>query len=188
MRPRDEAKRRAILAATLEEVAQVGLAGLSMEAVARRAKVATGTVYIYFTNKDALIDALYRDTKQELTSLFCKDEGLPLRPAFQRICLAYLDYLTRHQTAMIFLAQAAGSPSLSEQTRAEAGLGMRPLHEMLERGKRELLLKNLDTPFMMAFLNATLRDLASLAAADPPAQRKQRFEQIVALCWDALRA
>ena len=51
VKPRDEAKARDILAATLHEIEHVGLAGLSMEAVARRAGVATGTVYIYYKNK-----------------------------------------------------------------------------------------------------------------------------------------
>ena len=52
MRQRDETKAQQILAATLDEVREVGLTGLSVEAVARRAGVATGTVYIYFKNKN----------------------------------------------------------------------------------------------------------------------------------------
>lgn len=176
------------MAATLKEVEAVGLAGLSIEAVARRAKVATGTVYIYFKNKEALIDALYLATKRELAGLVFKDEGLPVRAAFQRMCVAFLDYLIERRAEMIFLAQVANSPYVTERTRAEAALGVRPLTDLLERGKRELLLKDLDTPFMIAFLQGTLRELATVVAAEPRAQRPRRFDQIATLCWDALKA
>ncbi len=188
MKPRDEAKARDILAATLAEIEALGLAGLSMEAVARRAKVATGTLYIYFKNKEALVDALYLATKREFANLVLKDEGLPVRASFQRMCLAFLDYLVEHRAEIVFMAQVVNSPYLTENTRAEAALGVRPLTELLERGKRELLLKDLDTAFMIAFLQGTLRELAALAASEPRSQRARRFDQIATLCWDALKA
>ncbi|HEU4538261.1 MAG TPA: helix-turn-helix domain-containing protein [Polyangiaceae bacterium] len=188
MKPRDEAKARDILAATLKEVEAVGLAGLSMEAVARRAKVATGTLYIYFKNKEALIDALYLATKRELAGLVFKPSDLPVRAAFQAMCVAFLEYLIEHQAEVIFMGQVFNSPYISDRTRAEAALGVRPLTELLERGQRELLLKDLDVPLMLVFLQGTLRELAAVVAAEPRARRAERCEQIATLCWDALKA
>src|SRR5687768_15105891 len=98
-----------------------------MEAVARRAKVATGTVYIYFKNKEALIEALYLATKREFASLVCKDIGLPVRASFQRTCVAFLEYLVERRAEIVFMTQVANSPYLTEQTRAEAAVGVRPL-------------------------------------------------------------
>lgn len=188
VKPRDETKARAILAAALKEVEAAGLAGFSMEAVARRANVATGTVYIYFKNKEALIEALYLAAKREFASVVFKDEGLPVRAAFQRMCIATLEYLTEHQAEVVFMTQVANSPYLTESTRAEVAVGVRTLTELLERGKRELLLKDLDTRFMIAFLQGTLRELAAVVASEPRAQRARRCEQIAVLCWDALKA
>lgn len=191
MKPRDEAKARDILAATLLEVEAVGLAGLSMEAVARRAKVATGTVYIYFKNKEALIDALYLSTKRELSSLVflaAKDQALPVRAAFQRLCVAYLEYLVDHRAAVVFMRQVANSPFLSESSKSEGVAATRAITDLLGRGKRELLLKDLDDTLMIAFLQGTLRELAELVGKEPRARRKKRSEEIAALCWDALKA
>lgn len=188
MKPRDETKARDILAATLLEVEAVGLAGLSMEAVARRAKVATGTLYIYFKNKEALVDALYLASKRALSELVFKDEGLPVRAAFRKMCLGYLDYLVEHRAAVVFMAQVSNSPYLSEASKTEGVALTKALTSLLERGKRELLLKDLDAPFMIAFLHGTLRELAALAAREGKAQRKKRFEQAAVLCWDALKA
>lgn len=188
MKPRDEAKARDIVAATLKEVEAVGLAGLSMEAVARRAKVATGTLYIYFKNKEALVDSVYLATKREFAGHVFKDDGLLVRASFQRTCVAFVEYVVEHRAEIVFMTQVVNSPYLTAATRAEAAIGVRPLTELLERGKRELLLKDLDTRFMLAFLQGAVRELAELVAAEPRAQRARRFAQIATLCWDALKA
>jgi AcrR family transcriptional regulator len=189
VKPRDESKARDILAATLREVDEVGLAGLSMEAVARRAGVATGTVYIYFKNKGALVDALYLATKTELSSLVFRDDGLPVRVAFSQMCIGFLEYLVEHRAEVVFMQQVRNSPYLTEATKAAASSGAAALTELLERGKRERLLKEeLDTPLMLAFLYGTLRELGGIVAATPRAKRAKRLEQIASLCWDALKA
>jgi hypothetical protein len=117
-----------------------------------------------------------------------RDEGLPVRAAFSRMSAAYLAYLIDHQAEVVFMNQVVNSPYLTEETRAAAALGARPLVDLLERGKRELLLKDLDTGLMIAFLQGALRGAAASVAAEPRDQRPRRSEQIAALCWDALKA
>lgn len=187
MKRKDEAKARDILAATLRTVQEHGLAGFSMEAVARRAGVAAGTLYVYHASKEALLDALYLATKRELAAAVFRDEGLPVRPAFLRMCAAYLDYLAGHRAEITFLQQMARSKLVSAKTRAAAEQGVRPFVELLERGKRELLLKDLETDLMIAFLQATVQELSSFAAGLPAARRAARHRQIAQLCWDALK-
>jgi hypothetical protein len=82
----------------------------------------------------------------------------------------------------------ARSTLLSARIRAAAEPGMRPLVELLERGKRELLLKDLETRLMISFLQATLNELSSFAAGLSPARRAAHHRQITQLCWDALKA
>jgi AcrR family transcriptional regulator len=188
VKPRDEAKEAAILAATLHEVEKVGLSGLSMEAVAKRAKVATGTVYIYFRNKDALVDALYLKTKQDLASLVFKEPEQPVRIAFARMCKGYLEYVLEHRAEMVFMSQVAHSPYVSAPTKAAVELGVRPITDLLDRGKREALLKPLETSTMLFFLQGTLKEMANVLASKTKKERPAFLEDVVALCWDALKA
>src|ERR1043165_1290577 len=102
MRTKDETKAQDILRATLDEVQKVGLAGLSVEAVARRAGVATGTVYVYFQGKDALLDQLYLVTKQKFAALILRDDGAPLRTTFANTVIAYLDYVIENTAEIVF--------------------------------------------------------------------------------------
>jgi AcrR family transcriptional regulator len=189
LKRKDEGKARDILAAALHEVAEHGLAALSMEGVARRAGVATGTVYVYFRSKEALLEELYLATKRELAGAVCREEGLPVRAAFLGMCAAYLEYLAAHRAEVVFLDQLHNAPFLSEKTRTQAQLEAKPLVDMLERGKRELLLKDLDTGLMIAFLQGALSELARLVTpGETAAARAARHAQIARICWDALKA
>jgi AcrR family transcriptional regulator len=55
---RKEMRPDEILAAAAEEISEKGQSGLRVAAVAARAGVAKGTVYLYYRSKQQLLDAL----------------------------------------------------------------------------------------------------------------------------------
>jgi AcrR family transcriptional regulator len=57
---RSAARRQAILSAALDEFSQRGFAAARLDDVAKRAKVAKGTIYLYFRDKEALFQELIR--------------------------------------------------------------------------------------------------------------------------------
>src|SRR5262245_702925 len=57
---RREKRRAAILAAALEEFAARGFAATRLDDVARRARIAKGTIYLYFRDKESLFQELVR--------------------------------------------------------------------------------------------------------------------------------
>ncbi len=66
-RPRSEQARQAILRSTLELLGTSGFAGMTIEAVAMRARVGKTTVYRWWPNKAALVaDAFASDTIRQL--------------------------------------------------------------------------------------------------------------------------
>jgi AcrR family transcriptional regulator len=184
---KDEAKAREILAATISTVGAHGIAGLSMEAVARRAGVATGTLYVYHASKEALLDAAYLAVKSEVAASVFRDDALPVRPAFLKMAGAYLDYLVEHRAEVAFMEQVKHSTSLSNETRRAAEQGAKVLYELLERGKRELLLKPLETALMIAFLQGTLRELSWALGSVAMSKRADLRDQIAIVCWDGLK-
>jgi len=184
---KDEAKAREILAATIGIVGAHGIAGLSMEAVARRAGVATGTLYVYHASKEALLDAAYLAVKAEVAASVFRDDARPVRPAFLQMAGAYLDYLVEHRAEVAFMEQVKHSTSLSSETRRAAEQGARVIYDLLERGKRELLLKPLETGLMIAFLHGTLRELSWALGELPASRRGALRDQIAIVCWDGLK-
>jgi AcrR family transcriptional regulator len=188
MRLLDDTKRQAILTGALRILDRRGLAGLSMDAVAKAAGVATGTIYLYFENKEALLNALYVDVKAELSRqvFSAASPTAALRPAFEQMCVAYLEYVTAHRADLVFMREFPNSPHLLEESRARTSGTLAPLVELLERAQAEGLLKSLPVPFMVAFLQGTLTEMAAYIGADPEEAQEQRVE-VARLCWDALK-
>lgn len=67
------ARRRAILDAALAEFSAHGFATAKLDAVARRAGIAKGTLYLYFTDKEALFRGL---VEENITPIFADADTL----------------------------------------------------------------------------------------------------------------
>ena len=59
---RKDARPQELLAAALDLFVEKGYAATRLEDVARRAGVSKGTLYLYFENKEELVQAVVRDT------------------------------------------------------------------------------------------------------------------------------
>jgi TetR/AcrR family transcriptional regulator, repressor of fatR-cypB operon len=184
---KDDNKAREILAAAVRVVEERGIAGLSMEAVAQRAGVAAATLYVYHPGKEALLNAAYRAAKQALTERVFFEEPLPVRPAFLRTASRYLEYLLENRPEVAFMEQLLRSTFLSEETRRLSDEGVKTLFDLLERGKREELLKPLDSGLMIAFLRGALGELSWSIADAPRRRRAALVDQAATVCWDALK-
>ena len=84
----------AILQATLQVLLQVGKERLTTTRVASRAGVSVGTLYQYFPNKSALLQAALRrhmDNVAEAVELACKEQrGATLQPMSTALITAFL--------------------------------------------------------------------------------------------------
>lgn len=124
-------------------VAEHGFHGASMISVAKAAGVATGTAYIYYPSKDALVLATYLETKAELGAAALADLTDELAPAerFRRIWLAIYRHLRARPDHARFILQvdhspyraalyaavlAGDDPLVGEVTRPEITAALRP--------------------------------------------------------------
>jgi len=73
MRPRDENKEQAIRDKAIEMIVQDGFDGLSMSKLAKAAGVSPATIYIYFKDRDDLINRLVDDERRKVVDAMLKD-------------------------------------------------------------------------------------------------------------------
>ncbi|MEP6796476.1 MAG: TetR/AcrR family transcriptional regulator [Saprospiraceae bacterium] len=69
MRVRDENKEATIRQKAMEMIVEEGFDGFSMQRLAKAANVSPATIYIYFKNKEALLNSLYHDVHQTFARL-----------------------------------------------------------------------------------------------------------------------
>ena len=72
---KQQLRKREILSAARELLAETDINGASVKSIAQRAGIATGTFYLYFKNKDALIDTMMKEIYQELLELLKKERA-----------------------------------------------------------------------------------------------------------------
>lgn len=105
-------KRSAILAATLDLIAERGFHGTPMSQVAKRSGVSTGIIYHYFEGKDDLIHALYRQVKLAYSEALVAGQviTLPFPDHLERLWLNAFRFYVTHPQETVFLEQYENSP------------------------------------------------------------------------------
>lgn len=81
---KSELKRKEIIKAAREVFAENSYQGTSIKILAKKAKIATGTFYLYFANKEALINMIVDDIFQELLSAI-KNERSRFTDGFDKL-------------------------------------------------------------------------------------------------------
>ena len=118
-RPAD--KRRAILDSAVRLIARSGLHNTPMSALARDAGVAAGTLYLYFPNKEAMINALYVDLLEERGRATAVDPSVAPRKSREGFGLFWhrlARWHLEHPAKANLIHQCQASSILTEETRA----------------------------------------------------------------------
>jgi len=104
---RSTASVNAILDATIQVLLRVGKERLTTTRVALRAGVSVGTLYQYFPNKSALLQAVLKRHLDEVTDAVeraCKDQrGATLRPMATALITAFFDAKIRNAKTSVAL-------------------------------------------------------------------------------------
>ena len=101
--------------ALLELVAERGLRGANMAAVAERAGVAAGTIYVHYGSKDELMLATHREVKHELgrAAAAAIDPADPPPERFRALWHSVYRHLAHGPDRARFLVQVESSPYLA---------------------------------------------------------------------------
>src|ERR1700761_4561675 len=113
-------KRRLLLDAALALFETRGFDGVAVPEIARAAGVATGTVYVYFRDKEALVNALYRHWKTAYNDavLAPLPPGLLVRDKFTTYWQRMTAFARAHPRAARFMDLHHHGAYLDEESRA----------------------------------------------------------------------
>ncbi len=139
----DSPKREAILDAALVLFAELGYHGTPVPAVAERAKVGAGTLYRYFANKEALVNALFQKWKLRLAQELMEDFPLDAsaREKFHEIWKRLAGFAQKHPQALDFLELHHHQSYLDAESLAVEQALLGPLRVLIEAEQRKLEFK-----------------------------------------------
>jgi AcrR family transcriptional regulator len=180
-RPRSDDKRNAILAAAISVFAERGL-GAPTSAISKAAGVAEGTLFTYFSTKDELINALYRELKMELADAMLSNfpRRKNLRSKLEHIWNGYVQWGVANAMPCKVLGQLQVSDVLTEETKAAGLAAFAEIQEISRVAVEERLLKSgLPLEFVTKALGSLAQATMELMIANPAkadAYREYGFE------------
>lgn len=152
-RPLSPEKREALLLSAMQAVAELGVTA-STSSIARRAGVADGTLFTYFSNKDVLFQELYLHLKQSLVVAMMSDFPVEAdyRQRMEYIFQRYVNWGLDNAVERIVLARLSASGQVSEETRT---LGMEPFQavsKMMQDGVQDGVLVEAPISFISSVI------------------------------------
>ena len=189
MKLKDEKKLNAVVDATCRLAAERGLFGLTLNEIAKAAGIGTSTLYIYFSDKEALFNEVYRRAKREAIDFYGGeiDPATPLKGRVRNVWSRMLDHRLRRYDQVCFMEQFAGSSLMNDDSRAYvAQLGERLL-QIVDEGQREEILKAVPVPFLNSLFIGSVRETARLIRASSIADTEESRAVAFQLCWDGIR-
>ncbi|HUF04696.1 MAG TPA: TetR/AcrR family transcriptional regulator [Aridibacter sp.] len=153
MRTKDENKRDAICRAAIDLIHKDGFDDTSISKIAKEAGVSPATIYVYFKNKEDLLNEIYLKVKRAMSSATIKDldEGGDIEEEFRKAWFNFYRYAVENPVDFAFGEQFANSPLVNRLSRDEGEGLYGPLIELFERGKREGVFKDIPLAVFSAF-------------------------------------
>ncbi len=179
-----------ILRAALDLFVERGFHGTSVPSVAERAGVASGTIYHYFASKEALVNALYKQWKAQISARVVTGFPLekPIREQFRVIWDRMAEFALAHPKELAFLElHHHGSYLDAESKRIEnqvVDFGV----EMVRRAQSEQAIKPLPAALLVELVNGAFLGVFRAALEGRLPLSKATLMDAERCCWEAVRA
>ena len=189
MRQKDDKKVQQIFDATLELVIKSGLAGITMCDISKAAGVATGTVYIYFKNKEELINELFTICRKESALFYFNDlqSSDNFETSFRKIFYNIVEYRKQYFNKSVFLNQYYHSPYVSEKKRQEAGQQLQPFYEVMDKGKKQGMARDYDNLLLLWFVIGCINEVIKGCHFRKKVVDESTIRNLYTMCWNGIR-
>lgn len=188
-RPKDDTKIDVIYEATLKLVLKTGFNGLKMADVAKAAKLATGTLYIYFKNKDVLINELFLHLKKakmaEVLTVYSPDDAFD--DAFRKMWFRYLDISLREPERMLFIEQFAHTSYLTKKTKQQGDQLLEPLAAFTELGITNKKLRPLPVDMVLSQVLGPIYEMVKLQKEGTFKLSTIQKQALYEMAWNAVK-
>lgn len=190
MKYKDEGKIAALITATIDLVYDQGLAGITINKVAKQAKVATGTVYVYFESKETLLVSVFTTLKKRTLESVSHgiDFSEPFLPTMKNLWLNYFNHSIENQKEEVFIEQFKYSPYIKDIKPEELIAYEQPLSEFLEVGKSQLLIKNEDNSLIYGALVGVTREMVKIIHQGTLELNSATKDKMFKMVWDSIKS
>lgn len=186
-RLRSPGKRSAILEAAVHEIAEAGL-GAATAKIAKRAGIASGTLFTYFATKEELLNELYCELKLEVYARVNAD--FPHKASLERrarhVWSSFLKWAIECPEKRKVSVQLNVSDVVTEETRTRTAVQRATIDATLNELSSRSGLEGLPAGFAVAIM-AAMQEATMDFVARHPKRRDELIERGFQVFWRAVR-
>lgn len=177
-------KRQKIIAAAVDLFVEHGLHGTSMQALAKRAGVATGTVYLYFAGKDDLVaEAFHAIIDRCIATMVADyDEAEPIKERFYHLVERLIRFNIGNPLEFRFCRMCAYEPAVMKMVKNDMYRDS-PLISALEAGKQQQLLRGLSVHDFVYYILGGLSSVLEWRLFNRKAVSDDDVFEMVEMAW-----
>lgn len=186
---KDPNKINSIYNATMHLVLNKGFSGLTMAQVARQAGIATGTLYLYFENKEDLLDKLYLHIKlkKAQATLPASLDSQSFYSTFKQLWHSYFQYCIAQPQELEFISQFCDSGYISVTTKQETETVMKPLIDLFEQAQKDMVIVELPIMALLSLIYGGLHALAKYHISGSIPTSLDDMQAYFTMAWNSIR-
>jgi len=189
IRQKCDKKRAALLKATLHLVNNQGFHAAPMSKIAKMAEMSPATIYIYFENKQDLINQLYLEMKILFSTCAFKNynEENGIKESFKLIWFNIANFKIKNVEESNFLSQCDNTPIIDEEIKREGLKHLQPMVELWERGQQKGIIKLVSPYLLYAYSIYPLGFLTNVQQKESIVLTEKILEESFQAAWDSIK-
>ena len=185
MRRKDDEKQKSIKEAVIKLILKEGFHGTSISKIAKEAGVSPATVYIYYENKEVMLQDIYREYSEDvfdylLDKLNNCNNGEQI---IEILVSEYYLYIKDNSEVFHFVDQFASCPALANQCSATNGINI--LNNLFDELKRKRVFKDFRNDNLRAILFYPTKSIVMNSCIDNN-EKSEVLNELIKIIQDAL--
>jgi len=185
MRKKDDEKQNSIKKAVINSILKEGLHGTSMSKIAKEAGVSPATVYIYYQNKEMMLQDIYREYSEEVFSYLLNktNEDMDGKELIEVLIKSYYAYIKDNEEIFNFVEQFSCCPVLSNQCVTMKGIFS--LYNLFDDLKGKKIVKNFRNDSLSAIIFSPIKSISNNHCIKEE-EREDILEEMIKIIQEAL--
>ncbi len=185
MRRKDDEKERCIKEAVIKIILQEGFHGASISKIAKMAGVSPATVYIYYENKENMLQDIYIEYSEKIFGYLQAriNIGMGGPQMIELLMRSYYDYISEHRAVFSFVEQFSNCPSLVEGCSDRRGVCY--IYNLLAHMKRSRMVRNYNDDTLLAIIFNPVKAIASNVQKNE-SERASMLQEMIEIIQEAI--
>ncbi len=185
MRKKDDLKEQRIKDAVVKITLEEGFAKTSIAKIAKQAQVSPATVYIYYENKDDMMQEIYMEYTNEMYQDIVEDVQMTMsgEQMIENMIRNYYAFVTENTEVYSFIEQFMGCPAMMQT--CDEKMGICQVYSLTERMKQLRLIKDYSVENITAVILFPVKAIA-LDKSSSKQEKEVRLSELIRMIQSIL--